>query len=245
MNNLDYLEYEGSRLLDYAMKTYSKTSTGSLVNDIERAVLAGQKELSLAEQDALQSLSFEYTLYRLYIARCMIRQHKSGFGCTEAILKGLSGTLSSLPSALKMLALEHDLNGSYLLLGCYVEKLTKAHVETMFQRYAAIEKACVTGDREARLTSSIESSLLAMAKEINFVPNPSLLRHLMEETRAFMRALSLRLSEMTPESVHHKAHGKTLVHTHHSVFSRENYEHIYPSLTLIAGIMTGFLFMFA
>lgn len=84
-----------------------------------------------------------------------------------------------------------------------------------------------------------------MAKEINFVPNPSLLRHLMEETRAFMRALTLRLSEMTPESVHHKAHGKTLVHTHHSVFSRENYEHIYPSLTLIAGIMTGFLIMFA
>lgn len=112
MNNLDYLEYEGSRLLDYAMKTYSKTSTGSLVNDIERAVLAGQKELSLAEQDALQSLSFEYTLYRLYIARCMIRHHKSGFGCTDAILKGLSSTLSSLPSALKMLALEHDLNGS-------------------------------------------------------------------------------------------------------------------------------------
>ena len=145
MNNLDYLEYEGSRLLDYAMKTYSKTSTGSLVNDIERAVLAGQKELSLAEQDALQSLSFEYTLYRLYIARCMIRHHKSGFGCTDAILKGLSSTLSSLPSALKMLALEHDLNGSYLLLGCYVEKLTKAHVETMFQCYAAIEKACVTG----------------------------------------------------------------------------------------------------
>ena len=50
---------------------------------------------------------------------------------------------------------------------------------------------------------------------------------------------------MTPESVHHKAHRKTLVHTHHSVFSRENYEQIYPSLTLIAGIMTGFLFMFA
>lgn len=50
---------------------------------------------------------------------------------------------------------------------------------------------------------------------------------------------------MTPESVHHKAHGKTLVHTHHSVFSHENYEHIYPSLTLIAGIMTGFLLMFA
>ena len=145
MNNLDYLEYEGSRLLDYAMKTYSKTSTGSLVNDIERAVLAGQKELSLAEQDALQSLSFEYTLYRLYIARCMICHHKNGFGCTDAILKGLSDTLSSLPSALKMLALEHDLNGSYLLLGCYVEKLTKAHVETMFQCYAAIEKACVTG----------------------------------------------------------------------------------------------------
>lgn len=145
MNNLDYLEYEGSRLLDYAMKTYSKTSTGSLVNDIERAVLAGQKELSLAEQDALQSLSFEYALYRLYIARCMIRHHKSGFGCTEAILKGLSSTLSSLPSALKMLALEHDLNGSYLLLGCYVEKLTKAHVETMFQRYAAIEKPASRG----------------------------------------------------------------------------------------------------
>ena len=40
MNNLDYLEYEGSRLLDYAMKTYSKASTGSLVNDIEHAVLA-------------------------------------------------------------------------------------------------------------------------------------------------------------------------------------------------------------
>ena len=44
MRNLDYLEYEGSRLLDYAMKTYSKASTGSLVNDIERAVLAGHAD---------------------------------------------------------------------------------------------------------------------------------------------------------------------------------------------------------
>lgn len=103
MNNLDYLEYEGSRLLDYAMKTYSKASTGSLVNDIERAVLAGQKELSLAEQDALQSLSFEYTLYRLYIARCMIRHHKSGFGCTDAILKGLPCPLRSKCSPSSMI----------------------------------------------------------------------------------------------------------------------------------------------
>lgn len=37
MNNLDYLEYEGSRLLDYAMKTYSKASTDSLVNMISSA----------------------------------------------------------------------------------------------------------------------------------------------------------------------------------------------------------------
>ena len=65
MNNLDYLEYEGSRLLDYAMKTYSKASTGSLVNDIERAVLAGQNELSPAEQDALHSIYIENTTYRI------------------------------------------------------------------------------------------------------------------------------------------------------------------------------------
>lgn len=43
MNNLDYLEYEGSRLLDYAMKTYSKASTDSLVNDIERVSLQDRK----------------------------------------------------------------------------------------------------------------------------------------------------------------------------------------------------------
>ena len=118
-------------------------------------------------------------------------------------------------------------------------------MESRFSRYAAIERACRTGDREARLTSAIEQSLAAMAEECSLSSRPALSRYLMEETRAFMRALAARLSEMTPESVHHKAHGKTLVHTHLSVFSRENYEHIYPSLTLIAGIMTGFLFMFA
>ena len=70
MNNLDYLEYEGSRLLDYAMKTYSKTSTGSVVHALERAVLAGQNELSLSEQDAhsVSRLSIPCTVSTLLAA---------------------------------------------------------------------------------------------------------------------------------------------------------------------------------
>ena len=244
MNHVDYLEYEGARLLDYALSTYSRGSSGSLVNDMERACLS-HEELSRSESEALEKLSWEYVLYRLYIASSMIRQYQSGFGCTASIMKGLAYTLSHLPSSLRMLAFEKALNGSYLLLGSHVDQLTDAHVESCFSRYAAIERACCTGEREARLTSAIEQSLAAMAEESFFSSRPALIGYLMEETRAFMRALSARLSEMTPESVHHKAHGKTLVHTHHSVFSRENYEHIYPSLTLIAGIMTGFLFMFA
>lgn len=245
MNHVDYLEYEGARLLDYALSTYSKGSSGSLVNDMERAFLSDRKELSCEESEALQDLSWEYVLYRLYIASSMIRQYKSGFGCTASIMKGLANTLTHLPASLRMLAFEKDLNGSYLLLGSHVDALTHAHVENQFARYAAIEKNCSTGEREERLASAIEQSLTAMAEEIPFSSLPVLSGYLMRETRAFMRALSTRLTEMTPESVHHKAHGKTLVHTHHSVFSRENYEHIYPSLTLIAGIMTGFLFMFA
>ena len=245
MNHIDYLEYEGARLLDYALSTYSRGSSGSLVNDMERAYLSGSEELPSQESEALQKLSWEYMLYRLYIASSMIRQYQSGFGCTASIMKGLTHTLSHLPSSLRMLAFEKDLNGSYLLLGSHIDQLTHTHVENRFSRYAAIERACRTGDWEARLTSAIDESLAAMAEECSLSSRPALSGYLMEETRAFMRALAARLSEMTPESVHHKAHGKTLVHTHLSVFSRENYEHIYPSLTLIAGIMTGFLFMFA
>ncbi len=245
MNHQDYLEYEGARLLSYSLSTYSRGACGELAADLVRALERDQKDISADEREALLALSWEYVLFRLYVASSIIGGWKGCFGCQQAILAGLHETLASIPEQLKLLALEKELSGSYLVLGNHVPHLTKAHVEAMFASYKEIDTAATREGASDRLTVSIANSLSLMAKEVSVPLSPSMILYLTEETKAFMDALRRRLSALTPEKLHQKAHKKTVLHTYGSVFSRETYEHLYPSFTVAATMAAGFLFMFA
>ncbi len=244
MNNQDYLEYEGARLLARSLDTYGKGTSGEIAADLAKRLANDQKEISEAEREALLALSWEYVLFRLYVATSIIEGWKGCFGCQRTILSGVKSILTSLPEQLKLLALEKDLAGSYLVLGNHVAHLTEDHVKGMFACYEEIDRAASRME-ESRLTLSIEASLARMAEEVAAPLTPSMVNYLTAETKSFMAALHQRLSQMTPERIHQKAHKKTVLHTQGSVFSQENYERLYPSFTLAATMAAGFLFMFA
>ncbi len=245
MNHQDYLEYEGTRLLSYSLSTYSRGACGELAGDLLRALEKDHKDVSAEEREALLALSWEYVIFRLYVASSIIGGWKGCFGCQRAILEGLEETLISIPETLKLLALEKELSGSYLVLGRHVPALTKDHVEAMFAAYKEIDSAAARDGAGDRLTVSIENSLSRMAGKVSAPLSPSMILYLTEETKAFMNALRRRLSTLTPEKLHQKAHKKTVLHTYGSVFSRETYDHLYPSFTVAATMAAGFLFMFA
>ncbi len=246
MNNRDYLEYEGSRLLDYALGTFQKGSSGDLVNDMERVLLAENPSLSLDQQDKLQDFFWEYVLFRLYITSCMIRGFRDGFGSQAPIMAGMEIMLRSIPSQLKMLALERDLSGSYLLVSRRAYGFHQDYVDAAFSLYRKLENAETSCEnkKEGRLLS-ITASLSHIATSIDFHLTPALTAFLQKETLAYMEALSQRLAHITPEGVHERAHHKTLLHTHSSIFSQETYDHLYPSFTLLASMAAGLLYMFA
>jgi hypothetical protein len=244
MNTRDYLEYEGTQLLSFAMEAFQRPGS-ELSSGMEQALLMDQQDITAEEKEALLDFSWEYVLYRLYIASSMIRRWKGCFGCQSALLSGLSDVLSSIPSRLKLISLERDLSGSYLLLGRHADELTEAHVKSMFAAYEEIERLAQETDTEDVLSEGIALSLSRMEKEISMPLSPSLVTYLTGETKAFMDALSRRLSQMTPEKLHQCAHEKTVLHSRTSAFSSETYDRLYPSFTLAAGMAAGFLFMFA
>ena len=246
MNNMEYLEYEGSRLLDYALGTFSKGSSGDLTNDMERVLLADHSDLSLEMQERLQDFFWEYVLFRLYITSCRIRSFHDCFGSRTPILSGLDSMLHSIPSHLKMLSLEKDLAGSYLIVGRHASAFHYDYVMAQFKKFHTIEStyAALEDKQEARLLS-IQASLQSIASAMDFPLSPALIAFLQKETQAYLEALSERLSRITPEGVHERAHKKTLLHTHSSIFTQETYDHLYPSFTLLASMAAGLLFMFA
>ncbi len=245
MNHQDYLEYEGARLLSDSLRTYSRGSSGELSADLLKALEKDQKEISDREQEALLALSWEYVLFRLYVASSIIGSWKGCFGCQQTILAGLHDVLASIPEELKLLSLEKDLAGSYLVLGHHVCALTEDHVQAMFAAYKEIDSAAGRDGGARKLESSIEASLAHMAKDVSSPLSPSMILYLTEETKSFMEALRLRLAELTPERLHQKAHKKTVLHSQGSIFNRETYEHLYPTFTVAATMAAGFLFMFA
>ncbi len=245
MNHQDYLEYEGTRLVSYALQTFCRPSSGSLTGDMERALLADGRELSGDEREKILALSFEYMLFRLYVASSMIRGWKGCMGCQQHILTGLADTLASLPEALKLLAMEREISGSYLVLGRHAKEMDRPHVDTMLAAYEAIDRSARDMGGASPLDFSIDASIAHMAQEIGVTLSPSLAAYLAEETRAFMASLSARLARMTPEKLHHWAHRKTVLHADASPFTREVYDRLYPAFTVLASMAAGFLYMFA
>ena len=246
MNNREYLEYEGSRLLEYTLNTFSRDSCGDLPTDIEKIMIKDQDSLSMKTQSQIQDFFWEYLLFRLYITSSIIRDFQDGFGTREPILHGMETMLHAIPDHLNLIALERDLAGSYLLISQRAKTFHFDYVKKRFSAYAAIEQRHIhSANRKEGRDHAINDAIATIAREGHFPMSPNVLQFLQEETIYYIRSLSLRLSKITPEGLHERAHKKTLIHHYGSIFSKETYEHLYPSFTVLASMMVGFLVMFA
>ena len=101
MNNEEYMEYEGYRIIEAALLSYTSP---------DRSLLP--------EAGPESGLVWDYVLFRLYLAEKTIRRFPSGFGCMDRMADGLRDGISHLSLTLHALSLLKNLEGSSLILLC-------------------------------------------------------------------------------------------------------------------------------
>lgn len=182
MNNEEYMEYEGYKLIEAALFSYTFSGTGYELT----SGLSAARVLPSAGSDAFL---MDYVLFRLYLAEKTIRHFPSGFGCMDRVAAGLQDGLHNLPLALRTFSLLRNLDGSFLLLGGGEIQADKAFVEKRFAEFRRIE---------ALSSGSLEKMISALASLSCFTPNASVITYFVEETKAFLSFLQKKLSLLTP-----------------------------------------------
>lgn len=81
MNNKEYMEYEGYRIIEAALLSYTSPA-GSL----------------LSAAPGNHGLVWDYILFRLYLAEKTIRRFPSGFGCMDEMASGLAAFGKGCPT---------------------------------------------------------------------------------------------------------------------------------------------------
>ena len=171
MNNKEYMEYEGYRIIEAALLSYT-SPVGSL----------------LSAAPGNYGLVWDYILFRLYLAEKAIRRFPSGFGCMDEMASGLREGLSHLPLTLRTLSLLKNLEGSSLILG--IGSLPdEGKVKQRFHEFHELERAC---------SGSMEKMVASLASLSGCRADGKLISYLSAETKAFLSHLSVKLSSLTP-----------------------------------------------
>lgn len=172
MNNKEYMEYEGYRVIEAALLSYTSPA-GNLLS----AAAPGD-----------HGLVWDYILFRLYLAEKAIRLFPSGFGCMDEMASGLREGLSHLSLTLRTLSLLKNLEGSSLILG--IGSLPdEGKVKQRFHEFHELERAC---------SGSMEKMVAALASLSGCRADGKLISYLSAETKAFLSHLSVKLSSLTP-----------------------------------------------
>ena len=171
MNNKEYMEYEGYRIIEAALLSYTSPA-GSL----------------LSAAPGNHGLVWDYILFRLYLAEKTIRRFPSGFGCMDEMASGLREGLSHLPLTLRTLSLLKNLEGSSLILG--IGSLPdEGKVKQRFHEFHELERAC---------SGSMEKMVASLTSLSGCRADGKLISYLSAETKAFLSHLSVKLSSLTP-----------------------------------------------
>lgn len=174
MNNKEYMEYEGYRVIEAALLSYTSPA-GSLLS----AAAPGD-----------HGLVWDYILFRLYLAEKAIRRFPSGFGCMDEMASGLREGLSHLSLTLRTLSLLKNLDGSSLILGIgSLPDEGKVKQRFRFHEFHELERACC---------GSMEKMVAALASLSGCRADGKLISYLSAETKAFLSHLSVKLSSLTP-----------------------------------------------
>lgn len=177
MNNEEYMEYEGYRIIEAALLSYTSP---------DRSLLP--------EAGPENGLVWDYVLFRLYLAEKTIRRFPSGFGCMDRMADGLRDGISHLSLTLRTLSLLKGLNGSSLILGGVLPNEEK--VKERFHEFHHLEMAC---------GGSLEKMVASLAALSGCRADRKLISYLSAETRAFLSHLSEKLSFLTPQHIYQGA----------------------------------------
>ena len=183
MNNKEYMEYEGYRVIEAALLSYTSPA-GSLLS----AAAPGD-----------HGLVWDYILFRLYLAEKTIRRFPSGFGCMTSMAEGLREGLSHLSLTLSTLSTLRSLNGSFLVVGSG-RLPDRNHVERRFSDFRRMEKEA---------SHSIENMIAAIASLSGEKVDGHMISLFSEETRAFLSLVSGKLSSLTPCHIYRRARSFT------------------------------------
>ena len=177
MNNEEYMEYEGYRIIEAALLSYTSP---------DRSLLP--------EAGPESGLVWDYVLFRLYLAEKTIRRFPSGFGCMDRMADGLRDGISHLSLTLRTLSLLKGLNASSLILGGVLPNEEK--VKERFHEFHHLEMTC---------GGSLEKMVASLAALSGCRADRKLISYLSAETRAFLSHLSEKLSFLTLRHIYQGA----------------------------------------
>lgn len=245
MTNEEYLDNEGLHLLDHALLSCCDRCGGDVTHGLEAWLKHHACLLSDEEACGMDRFIMEYLILRLYVCFCMTRDFHAGLGAERPLLKGLQELFSDLPMHLKMKQLESRLSGCYFTMSGPWARYTKGYIERRFARFAEIEAAHMEElPREEALRRTIEESLEDMAALCGMTLSFTARSYFLTETEAYMRDLSERLTELTPQAIYKKARSRTL-YDKANTWTEETACGAWPSLMTAASMMCGLLYMLA
>lgn len=246
MTNEEYLENEGLHLFDHALVSYyDGKCRGDVAHGLYSWLRKREGSLSDEEKKYIDRFILEYIVLRLYVCSCMVRDFHAGLGASRPLLSGIKELLSDLPMHMKVKSMESRLSGGcFLLSGCWA-RYTKTYLRRRFETFAAIEASHMDDlPKEEALRHTIEESLENSAALIGMELSLALRSYFLAETEAYIRNLSERLSDMTPQAIYKKAKSRTL-YDRANALTMETAERAWPSLMTVASMMCGLLYMLA
>lgn len=246
MTNEEYLGSEGLHLLALALASCCDSRhDGDVAHGLTGWLKRHGCFLSEDEAGKMNRFMMDYIILRLYMCFCMIRDFHAGLGAKRSLLRGLEEIFSDLPMHMKMKYLENRLSGGCFMIAGPWGRYTKAYIKERFARFAAIEGAHREElPKEEALRRTMEESLEEIASLCRLPLSFTLRSYFIKETESYMRALSQRLSELTPQGIYKKARSRTLYGRAH-VWTEENVREAWPSLMTAASMMCGLLYMLA
>lgn len=239
MNNKDYMEYQGNKILQIALLENGSSKGSDLYFALEKKLNPTYLDMSADPNRSIDDFFWSYLSFRLYIAQQVILHYKNGLSARHDLAKGLAYSMSHLDKSLQILALQRTLLGTYLCLP--KEKPERLWATDLFQE---IDRKAMEQKEKEPLTYAIEETLWSLSSYHQVRLTEDEVEDLTKEIKNFRNNLSEKLQAFTPETIYKRAKARCLLTDSYKLTSH-CIEATYPSIAVMGGMMVGLLMMFA
>lgn len=200
LNNEEYLRYEGTCLIENSLSSFLAPFKGM---DL-RASMSHHFSMYDITAASEEDFFWEYILLRLYVSEKVIRHFKAGCGNLSALADGLRRGLEDFPMQLKAIAMKREMNGSFLLFGKDVSRLTADYIEKRFHEFESLSEGFALSSKEGREVF-VHKALSHICSLVGMKEASPVISYFIEETRAFLSSLTAKLSHFTPQTIYKNA----------------------------------------